>query len=118
MKYSNTDLEAIREEIIKDGDNYSFDQRLDQFLKDYKFDDEASYDAFVLTREVRKYIMVQFVTWLAFEENCAAYCAGSSTADTFYNNPKGVLTGFAAWLENDVENFDEGMFIELTEDED
>jgi len=45
MKYSDKDLVAIREEINNDGDNYSFEQRLDQFVKDYKFDDEASINA-------------------------------------------------------------------------
>ena len=118
MKYSDKDLVAIREEINNDGDNYSFDQRLDQFIKDYKFDDKASINAWDLTAKVRKYIQFQFAEWLAYNENCMAYCTGSSTADTF-SNPELVLDGFAGWLKGEADNFDEFNFDCVTdEDED
>ena len=118
MKYSDKDLVAIREEINNDGDNYSYDQRLDQFVKYYKFDDEASINARVLTAKVRKYVQFQFDEWLAYNENCMAYCAGASTADTF-SNPEHVLVGFASWLEGCADHFDEFDFDCITdEDED
>ena len=118
MKYSDKDLVAIREEIMKDGDNYSFDQRLDQFVKEYGFDDEPSINAYALSAKVRKYIEFQFDQWLAYQENFMAYCAGACTAEAF-SDPENMLTGFASWLEGCADNFDEFDFDGITdEDED
>jgi len=116
MKYSDKDLVAIREEINNDGDNYSFDQRLDQFVKDYDFMDEPSINAHVLTAKLRKYIDFQFDQWLAYTENYMAYCAGFSTADTF-NDPEHMLVGFAGWLQGAADNFDEFDFDCITDED-
>jgi hypothetical protein len=115
MKYSQTDLEAIREEIKNEGDNYSFDKRLDEFVKDYDFADEASLDAQFLSFKVQKYIQFQFEQWLAYTENWSAYCSGACTAETF-SDPKFMLQGFAGWLQGAADNLEQWEFMEVTED--